>query len=326
MNRATLALAAGLAAAAFACASRVETPASRAFARPEDLLEGFDAAEPGADWRLGDRVLFSVDVDDRGASERWFILCELEEALDFTGLGGESFPVASSLELTYDTGEKRSFQSIPRYVRVNVFTRDGVRLGGAKVTVPELSLRNGFHGSTSRIVAIGKEVNEAAATQPGWKPGAAVESEVKNRFFDLITSLFGFLELFRQTPPLEAVRARLADVVVDAPSILNVLVHFGVSIDIRPDFRAVEPRASDVPSSAGALALPIEFDINEALAFRYRLVVVPPDPPLQVAAGVIAIEGEHPSDPSRRFTIRLLAARRGPALAPAADGTIAGPP
>ncbi len=128
-------------------------------------------------------------------------------------------------------------------------------------------------------------------------------------------ALLCLLQALRTSPAFEAV-VRL---VIDRPSLLSVITHFGVRVRRRCLFE--EARPGDPVRIAGqempTFELPFEVDINGRSALRVIVVLVRPVDALRLGSGVVALYGWRPSDPSVGFSLGLLSARAagGPAVA-----------
>ena len=102
--------------------------------------------------------------------------------------------------------------------------------------------------------------------------------------------------------------------VIDKPSVLSVIVNFGVRVSVRHRFDKAQALA---PVAVGGrefpvYELPVELQLNGVPALRSKLLVTEPRSPLNLSAGILGMDAFQPSDPSARVSIRVVAARRRP--------------
>jgi hypothetical protein len=293
------------------------------FASHASILAGFDAPKSGErDWRIGDRALYGIRLDDGEDGEDgdggdgthvWFVLAAVAsdpvphgQPIVFEA-GPERQPTMvtpgrTALTFTFPGGEKVERGSESIAFEVTVFDASGSEIGRSFVGAPARFLREGFHSSCLRARSW-----PAVATAGADQQRAMAEDTIT-----VITSLFGFLETFEQSPFLESMRTRIAGSTLEKPSIFSAI--FGVHLSINPNLGTTLDESRPLPARRvgdAAIKLTTTLSLNDSLAMALDLVVVDPAPPFRVVGGVIGFEAAHPSHPERRFAARLLAAKRG---------------
>jgi hypothetical protein len=306
------------------------------------ILSGFDPPDPSGQWRIGDRILLGFEIDRGGGRTVRFVLIELKSGL--LPQGSDVFVIAAKdvpppdaqpaesvtagsrpksvyvrlaegddpalvgrlparvwgLELTMtEKGvEKESFHrdSDAVLLAVYVFDEAGSKLQVAGTLAPEAYLRGGLFASCDlmRREHAGEAVNQAA---------------LKNAFANLLLSLFGLGEVIRETPPL----ARVIRPVLPAPPLWALLFPPKPDISIGNQERDFKEDERPLPALAGgrrAYLLPLTLSISKQPVIGCVLSVTDPSPPLHLCAGVVGVDGAQVQDPSCKFTMRLLAARR----------------
>ena len=308
-------------------------------------FEGFAAVEPGSDWRIGDELLFGVEY--QGAKERntWTLGLRIESDVFSSGMqffsgdgpavtanfdeggsteilgtqiteardknGGDDFDVYFPKEFKFSfstpDGKEWSFRSDSILSSVRVYDASGNEVERQVSVAPETYLRWGFQEACEVSVEYTRTGTEFDLT-------SLSEDQMldySRPFAGAIASLFAIFSVLQENKALEPILWK----VIERPSVFSVLTHLGASVKVTPALTRAEidPRAlPGKPSGMTAHRFPIQFLVNDSLALRTTLSVVDPVPPLRTAAGLIAIDGVHPSHPERRVAIRLLASRRGP--------------
>jgi hypothetical protein len=263
-----------------------------AFPGQDALVQGFDPCEPMAEWRLGDQVLFGLEVW-RGT--------EVERRL-------------LQLEVVGRSGRPRIDLRDGRFVEGHLTQRTTVNLRRADGSVAEHALA---------ITPIEIEVSSFDAAGDG-----AVGSEV-TLYEELLRT--GLLPLATEGDEQQLLRSSLlllllqrlgnADptlgsllfTVVDPPSVFSVIWHFGVEITLQSDAGRPGTAPAGVPAPGPVHVLPLALLVNGSPALYADLVVADASSPFALAGGVLAAVARHASDPQRIAVLRLLAARRGPA-------------
>lgn len=256
-----------------------EVVAASAFVATMDLPAGFDALAPGIGVTVGDAVLFGLRLQ-RGEQVRDWFLHVAVEAIE---------PVS----WTYEDGKPRELVR----VRSAVHAGDGELLGAEMLKLERDFLERGL---------------ARACRGEGVKPAKGMLNRGPEDWperFRAHLALTQLLAIARKSPILRP----LLYEVVDMPSLWSVITHLGARMSMRAHFDDVRVVAGerfddvDVP----AWSLPHELLINGDPALHNHILVTDPHSPLALCAGIVAITSVHPTDPSRVFTMRLVAARRG---------------
>lgn len=292
------------------------------FARSEEILSGFDDFDSSAPWRVGDKVLFGLRLETGGEPRDLLILVEAESGavpphtlVPVTSVSGDSSLRADLwspdwskvLVIAPPSGARvdASSDSDSVLVLVRVFDGDG-KTTDSRVFAPASYLHRGLFAACEGIFPHRDELvpNE---------DGSLIDVESSRphlaSVIQIARAMFGFYSLVQNTPNL----APLLEQVIAKPSILSVVFHRGIKLSIEPQFHELDADEREFPGlpRVAAFRIPLHLQVNGSVAVRCNWIVVPPDPPLRLCAGVIGVEGEHPEDPSHRFALRVLAARRG---------------
>lgn len=276
-----------LLAVAFGCASGTvdsqwatrehDVVAASTFAATADLPAGFDARAPGIGVAVGDEVLFGLRLKREHDVRDWLLHIAVE------GLEPVSW--------TYEDGKARELVR----VRSAVHAGDGALLGAETLKLERDFLERGL-ARACRGEGIGKTLENRGPED--WPE--TVRAQI---------ALSQFLAIARKSPILRP----LLYEVVDMPSLWSVITHFGARMSMRAHFDDVRVVAGERLGDAAvpAWSLPHELLINGDPALHNHILVTDPHSPLALCAGIVAITSVHPTDPSRAFTMRLVAARRG---------------
>lgn len=280
------------------------------------LLDGFDAldssGEPGADgeWRAGDEVLYGLRLQRGGQVRHWLLHLRVTEPVallrDRDGRSrGEPMPTVD-WRIRVD-GEQRCFPTRHCRVLATVCDAEGRVLGRSEPELPRDFVARGISAACERVLQQRAGAGDGAAT-------VAIGPEDVEVFAEGTLCAVALLQVVQE----DSVLAPLLWEVVDPPSLWSVLGNLGVRVVVRPQFLEAVAAASPVPAfPAPAFRVPMSLLVNEAEALCVGLTVTGPRSPLGLCGGVLAAEAWHPVDSGRRFTLLLLAARRGRAWSPA---------
>ena len=311
-----------------------------AFASAAQILAGFDDPETGTDWRIGDQILFGLAIDRGEQRTVRFILVELKSGLlppdaDVVIIRPDAQPPAAdpshktvvvrladgdsdeligrlparrwSMKMTFTNERTGTQQHITRnaepvLVAVHLYDDAGRKLRSAGTLAPEAYLRTGFYAACAATAQLG--------SRDAFDDAAAVDA-----FADFMPSLYALGQTIGETPNLKGI----IETVVPRPSLWSLLVHRGIhaSVDFPPKLGRFDVDTEDRPLVAlrdglHAYRFPFDIEINGEPGIRCILSVVDPRPPFHLCAGVVGLNGTQVKDPTRRITMRLLAARRGP--------------
>jgi len=102
--------------------------------------------------------------------------------------------------------------------------------------------------------------------------------------------------------------------VVQKPSLWSILRGLGVTATIMasPEKSVRVTRwPAQLPIAGAAYAMPMRVDVNGSTALLIDVLTTDPSRPLALSAGIVAAAARHPTDPTLRFDVQLLGARRG---------------
>lgn len=226
----------------------------------------------------GDRILYGVELTKGGATRHWLVEVTVDDA-------------------EFETGRTRS-GGIRRTLRLAVRVCDGAgnEVGREMVTVSREDLVFGLFS-----VCRGDE--RPRAEDDATLPFGAIPPEITAKL-----ALMNMLTVIRRSEVLFGVLWE----VIDKPSFFSVVSNLGVRVSVHTQFDAAEERApfplagDDLP----VYELPVELRLNDVPALRTKILVTEPRSPLNLSAGILAIDAFQPSDPDARVSIRVIAARR----------------
>lgn len=307
-----------LAMSVVACASRsgggagavpVEiASAPGSFAAAPSILSGFELADrdeqfaefPG--WRPGDRVLLGLRIMRGGEETVRYLDVELTDGLVGT----------STVTSRADGRDTWEFETLDLQTHIRLYDDAGALLTSINGSFPHLLLNVGVYDAVRHRLDLDARAYEAARRQV--VPAAHVPTRDEYRRTGL-----GWLSVmtFSNSLGRNRVFSRLLDGIVQRPALWRLLVNPAVSInDAEPGPAEAAPWAPRPDLSRPALLVPLELEVGGRPALRGSITVVPPDAPLGLCGGLVHAEAHNPGDPSAGLAIRLLAARRGPYVAP----------
>jgi len=109
------------------------------------------------------------------------------------------------------------------------------------------------------------------------------------------------------------------------PTVLSFLLNAGVRISVRGDLNSLAVEDRPLPGLGGgrtAYRFPIDLEMNKEAVMRCVMIVSAPQSPYTLCGGVVGLEGAQIQNPSKRFVMRLLAARRGVDTMEGMDGGV----
>jgi len=262
------------------------------------LLEGFDA--PGAK---------QVDELDR---QLWILRSVSGDRVDTRlmlvqaggEISGDLEAVPRRLHVGSADDQPLHLTSPRRVASVRLFDEEGHEIEHGISGIPVDFLCTGLFDACAVLAGKGDFDDRALSEVVG---AAGRETVLRS-----IVSLYGLARVVRSNRSLFPLLRR----VVDMPSVLSVLLHFGVDFRLDTPLQRAErwrtglPEPLDLP----AYRAPLRVTINGAPALRISVVAAEPRSPLTLSAGIVEFLVERPSDPSVRLEARLLAARRGDAV------------
>lgn len=248
------------------------------------ILTGFELGAPGDPWRAGDRVLLGLRAQRDGESSIRYLLVELTEILDIKtslGISGKG-----------PKGEKISYAIAPpsRVTRLSVFDESGKLLLKSDGAIPDKLLNNGLFGM------LGANNSTVASAEPD------LASE---RGFLGLMSLVQFSASSGGNKALD----EMTRMIIERPSLWTLLTRRPTlslnTTNVRPTivlFGGTHRRAAQIG---------VDLSFNDALIAQVDVTAIESAPPLGIIGGMVFAEGKHPSDPTRRLHIAVLATRRG---------------
>ncbi|MFN0059019.1 MAG: hypothetical protein ACKVX7_11225 [Planctomycetota bacterium] len=274
---------------------------------------GFDAAGEVADFVDDDALLYRVRLLSGETVREWLICVE--------ALGPVQSMTAYNYTVTPDDASHppREYRSRGALLWAIVSAQESAAEHEIVVTAPADFLMTGFVPACR--LAQEHNLDEALAGPVGAADAGAttkltpVELEVIERFYISTVALFQTLQA---VPELKSI----VMAAIQKPSLWSMARFGGVKVSIRNEFgnvaRSTEPHPA-VPDATPVYSFPMTLVANQQDALNCLVTVTHPGRPLTLCAGLLAIDGVHPNDPSRRVEVRLVAARR-------ADNRSATPP
>ncbi len=218
------------------------------FAAGERILSGFDPVEKDGAWRIGDRVLFGLSLEDGTEVLTRFVRLEMRSAVvaatananaeGVARLGAEGeerpFVLAPSLAPFEVTALDRRRRIVPGpwfATLVSVFDETGGAIESELIALPEEALRRGFRSPAEAARGLLERTNQRRDQDRKVAAEDAIANAVaiSDRMTELFGGVLGFLEIFKSSPALESLRSRVVDEVVDKPGLLSVV--FGGGVD-----------------------------------------------------------------------------------------------
>lgn len=304
------------------------------FAASRDLpLAGFEVAEGEASPRPGDRVILLLQLSKRDtAPQQWLVLLELDEltakerslklsedvihtvtglelryanspaVLRVTFIGPFAGPTSAAPRRETDVTIKDSRAVVSReYLNLGIaeYCRVGLDVTARSTALGTKPIRYGGKGSPYSPETITK--GKAAAASIHLTPAE------ERLAFSVFFSLRAF---FEAAIKIEALQDVLAQVMV-RPSAWSVATNLGLKSNFVYGWHQVRSiRDTQTGLNLPTYRLPLNVSLNGVPAFNAVIQVTDPRPPLEVSAGILAINVEHPTDATKHLSIQVLAARR----------------
>lgn len=276
---------------ASACAGPPPSPLSLAtaitaaeFPGAAQLLHGCTPQRQRNAWLVDETVLYALRLERGVVATRWLVRLTLLDGKADTNRDGVS-------SLTFHPGGKEPLTLMSPYlpVRIEVFDADGTPCGTSAANVPYDFLRYSFL--------------DAHECQREGKMDAAGLTTICGAHAALV-SFLGILQN-------DALLSDILWQVIDKPSLLNVVASLGVTLELRADIEHATPRqTTDLPGwTRPSIEFPLVVSMNGTRSLEATIVATDPWVPLRLGAGIVSVVATRPSDPSVRFTARLLAAR-----------------
>lgn len=300
------------------------------------LLSGLDEVRSLEKWLVGSEVLYVVRIERGDETRIHYVRVQIksdvlsgiakvrcnpppgpageEKSLDIfdpgqetyelpvVGWSGEGSPVADGASATDSpeeaSREARKFKSDAVLAWMGLYDEAG-RLESAKYTLlPEAFLRSG----QLTLCEIATGINLSSDEPPELTPEQTAQWEL---------SSFAIRCLGRVVADSQVARPIVRGIIPGFDLLLMLLFKPRFTHTLRA--AGVELHGDELPSIekyGPACRLELDVNVNDQPTIRCYVTVVLPRSPIDVCAGVIAIQCAHLDDPSRRVSVQLLAARR----------------
>jgi len=260
------------------------------------LVAGFDSQDPSAPDSISETALFGLELDGRGAVERWLLLIEAKEP----PAAGEMHQKVSAPSGSFVYPSRR------RRVKVTLFDGDGRQLAQSTVRVPWDFLCAGF----VRSCDLAKQLIDTKAAEVDYRGKTLTRAEAARHMYGGFATLSAFLRIIKNNKLLSGMLWR----VIDRPSIFSIIFNGGVRLSLNAQLTAATP-LPDRDLSTELSKLPgyrttMRLDANGSPVLNAIMWVTEPQSPYRLSGGIIVLEGFRPSDARVRFRMELLAARR----------------
>ncbi len=246
--------------------------------------------EPGGElWHPGDTLRFGLRLEADGEVQQW--LLELSLLAPPDGLGARWSTQATLNQRVVE------FSFRPVRVAVEVFDADGRAAQRDEATLIDEVL------ATGPVRLCEFQAQQARLQEKGTKPAVSDAQVVQ-----MAQSAWGIVSLFEAIQTCDALSPILWEV-VERPSLLAIVFAGGVTLNIRAETDRARRVEQQICGSGPLWELPITVLANDSPALVGKLLCAEPRRPLQLSAGIVGLEASHPTDASRRFSVRLLGLR-----------------
>ncbi|HEX6813072.1 MAG TPA: hypothetical protein VF384_15715 [Planctomycetota bacterium] len=285
-----------------ACAAvPIEQPApASSFARlPLDefpgalkVLSGFDERAVAPDWVPHDQVLFALRLDKAGDVKRWLLHLDAQAEVPVSSMSPGS-TVANP-----DGSASVSMQSLSGVTVVKVFEADGVLLDETTVALPASYLSQGLLPSI-----------RAHTVDEAQDRGTIEAAEALRLWMQGYFTMEALLSVVRENDVLASYFWQ----VVETPGVWSVITHLGASPSVHLSFEKSVAASAPEPlrSDAGAFSVPLRVDVNGTAALFVDLLAGEASRPYALCGGIVAATARHPTRRDVKFSMQLIAARRG---------------
>jgi hypothetical protein len=270
------------------------------FAASSEVLSGFDSAAEALP-RAGDRVLLGIVARHGTVTEvRFLEVTLLADERDEAVEGAAWGQVAGDARGAGDAGEHgpRPASTLPATVTMR--DENAGILSRRLRVVPVGGASAGLFAS-----ALVLHQHEAAVGDAG--PVEALSFSESLRVAAGISSLVQVVMALADTELLLPLFWRT----IQHPPPLSWFGHVELDVAIRGGERIGEVTARLGGGRWRAFRVPLSLSLRRVRLLDFDVLAVPPEPPLALCGGVVAIDARHPARPDVSVHIRLLAARRG---------------
>lgn len=279
------------------------TVSTDAFTGSSNLLSGFDIDRAQAALKPGDSALVGVlaEVDGRRTVRYLLVARQDDDEAPSEGRIWRRTLAGPGLPASY-LGER-----VP--LVIEVYDESGRPLERSEQSPPDLLLGDPLFRLAAWVASLGPEIAARAA-----EANEHDEIPLLQLPDDAALGIIAVEQFAQVIGELTSMR-RLLLPVVSRPPLLNLLLgDRTVRVVVTPGSFGPERR----PFGAGDLlvyGVPIEVRVGEHVALQARLLVAEPAGPNTLLGGITELHAQHPHRPDQRALIRLLAARRAPAVA-----------
>lgn len=244
----------------------------------------------------GDVAVYGLVLETHDAVRRWLAEIAFDHGPD---------DVQTIRGVTVN-GRHATIRSRGIHLRVRVSDEHGALLRESTAAVGDTFLRTGIVPAAEM------------SHRYGWTQDSAPAMLGAEETALLATSILALPTLFAIVQDNEALAPILWDT-VSTPSWWSVVTNLGVHVGISAETDQARFDGPDVLGSGPTCTFPVTIYANDEPALLCTLHATDPRPPFRLGAGIVAAEAVHPTDAGRRFSMRLLAARRGASPQPPGD-------
>lgn len=234
-------------------------------------------------------VLFQLTLTEDGSSNRWFVLIEEPKGMAYS-MGRITDPEGS------EAGEDSAIYMTSTIVRTTVAAAGSRPEPSVVARVPTLPTKAGFPLLANPSILAARERGSQAAER------ALYVAERRT-----LASLGTLLETAQAHPQL----GPLLMSVVEKPSLLGILRHGGIVLEILAPHGDVVPATVDWPGVGPlrAAAIPGVILASGVRALEVEWLAVDPEEPLSFVSGIVHVSASHPKHPDRTVELHLIGAR-----------------
>jgi hypothetical protein len=311
-------------------------PSLTAFAKNEDVpLSGILPGEERDHPRAGDRITMLVTLSQESSTQQWIAivnqdsltndekaLAPLPELVLYSSTGREMhfkntrtalnvyFVGPFSVEGSVSAEKLRSQLHTPHRTLVS---REQLnvgldRYGRTALGMAERARNAGVNISDLYHIGTTSPLTEDQLNQGKKFIDLIHPTEEEERtVFSVSFALYAFLSSALKIPDFKEV----VECVLEKPSLWSIVTKLGLHAFLKYDVSTVRTfDAGFLGVPKPAYAMPVQLFFNDELAVHATMVMTAARPPLQTCAGIVEVYAEHPTDPSKRLLIQLVAARK----------------
>lgn len=277
----------------------------RRFAAGRELLSGEVEPRSGERWHAGDTVLLGIALDAGSTRTEWYLRATALGPVSLE-IDGTTFNMRDSVRVRR-AGEEGAWVRIEYdmvRVLVELFDSQGRPLSKSTALMPELCLQYGLYEYIEQSLA-GQDAFASGPVQLD-ASGELIAGEELRRAVAGWIAIMKLPDFLQRDSGMDQLIWRI----IDRPGLLSIFAYRGIQMEVGLNGKDAEPEIAGAVSGP-AYRVPVDLTLNGRRAVRCEIVVTRGDPPLGPCNGLLAMDAVHPSDPSRRMAVRLLAARRG---------------